>query len=157
MAQIKVITLSPEEQSALEHAFRTSQSAAFRQRCQIILLKSQHNQPRSSLEVAGIVGCCEVVVNSWLARYEQEGLAGLHTKPGRGRKAILQAETDLEPIRQAVRGNRQRLRVAKADLEEALGKKFSDKTLRRFLKDTLPAINASENAPVRSRRRNSIN
>lgn len=154
MAQIKVIILTPEAQSALEHGFRSSNSAAFRQRCQIILLKSQR---RSSLEVAGIVGCCEVVVNNWLARYEQEGLAGLHTKPGRGRKAILQAETDLEPIKQAVRGNRQRLRVVKADLEEALGKSFSDKTLRRFLKNTLHAINASENVPVKSRNRSCTN
>lgn len=152
MAQIKVITLTPEQQTALEHAFGTSHSAAFRQRCQIVLLKSQR---RSSLEVAGIVGCCEVVVNTWLRRYEQEGLAGLHTKPGRGRKAILQAETDLEPIRQAVRSQRQRLRVAKADLEETLGKSFSQTTLRRFLKDTLHAINASEGVPVKSRRRSS--
>jgi outer membrane protein TolC len=77
--------------------------------------------------------------------------------PGRGRKAILDAQTDLEPIREAVRDNRQRLRVAKADLEEALGKSFSDKTLRRFLKDTLHAINASQSVPVKSRSRTSTN
>ncbi len=153
MARIKVITLTPEEQTALERGYRSGQSAAFRQRCQIILLKSQH---RSSQEVAGIVGCCEVVVNNWLARYQEEGLAGLHTKPGRGRKAILDAEADLERVRDAVRGNRQRLRLAKADLEEALGKSFSDKTLRRFLKSTLHAINASENVPAKSRNRTFI-
>jgi len=96
----------------LEKGYRHGHSAAFRQRCHIILLKSQR---RSSLEVAGIIGCCEVVVNSWLTRYQEEGVAGLHTKAGRGRKAILQAETDLERVREAVRGNRQRLRVAKAD------------------------------------------
>jgi uncharacterized LabA/DUF88 family protein len=73
-----------------------------------------------------------------MTRYEQEGVAGLHTKPGRVRKAILNADTDLEPIKAAVRGNRQRLRVAKADWEEALssGQKlqrqsdsFSDKAI----------------------------
>ena len=154
MAQIKVIILTPEAQSALEHGYRSVHSAAFRRRCQIILLKSQR---RSSLEVAGIIGCCEVVVNNWMARYAQEGLAGLHTKPGRGRKAILDAQTDLELVREAVRSNRQRLRVAKADLEEALGKSFSDKTLRRFLKDTLHAINASESVPARSQTRTSTN
>ena len=153
MAQIKVISLTPEEQTALEHGYRSGHSAAFRQRCQIILLKSQR---RSSQDVARIVGCCEVVVNTWLARYQEEGLAGLHTRPGRGRKAILDAQTDLEPVKAAVRGNRQRLRLAKADLEEALGKSFSDKTLRRFLKNTLHAINASENVPVKSRMRTSI-
>jgi transposase len=84
-----------------------------------------------------------MVVNNWVVRYQQEGMDGLHTKPGRGRKAILDAATDLERVQAAVRGNRQRLRVAKADLEEALDKNFSDKTLRRFLKSTLHAINAS--------------
>ena len=154
MPRIKVITLKPEQQTALEHGYRTGQSAAFRKRCQIILLKSQS---RTSQDVARIVGCCEMVVNNWMARYEQEGIAGLRTKPGRGRKAILNADTDLEPIKAAVRGNRQRLRVAKADLEEALDKKFSDKTLRRFLKDTLHAINAFENVPVKSQTRTSTN
>jgi transposase len=153
MSRIKVITLTPEQQTALEHGYRTGQSAAFRQRCQIILLKSQS---RTSQDVARIVGCCEMVVNNWMARYQREGIDGLHTKPGRGRKAILDAQTDLEQVREAVRGDRQRLRVAKADLEEALGKSFSDKTLRRFLKDTLHAINASENAPAGSRIRTSI-
>ena len=111
----------------MEQGYRTNPSAAFRQWCQIILLKSQR---RSAQEVAGIVGCCEMVINNWLARYEQAGRAGLHSKPGRGRKAILQAETDLEAVRQAVRSNRPRLRVAKADGEAALvTKRFSDKAL----------------------------
>jgi transposase len=154
MSRIKVITLTPEQQTALEHGYRTGQSAAFRKRCQIILLKSQS---RTSQDVARIVGRCEMVVNNWMVRYQQEGIDGLHTKPGRGRKAILDAQTDLEQVREAVRGNRQRLRVAKADLEEALSKSFSDKTLRRFLKGTLHAINASENVPVKSRIRTSTN
>ena len=154
MGRIKRIELTSTEVAALEHIYRQGTNPALGRRCQMILLKSQR---RSSLEVAGIVGCCEVVVNTWLTRYEQEGFAGLHTKPGRGRKAILQAETDLEPIRHAVRGNRQRLRVAKADLEEVLGKSFSHTTLRRFLKDTLHAINASEGVPVKSRNRSSTN
>ena len=149
MAQLKVISLTREEQTALEHGYHNGHSAAFRQRCQIILLKSQR---RSSEDVARIVGCCEVVVNRWLARYEEEGLTGLHTRPGRGRKAILDSQRDLEPVREAVRANRQRLRVVKADLEEALGKSFSDKTLRRFLKNTLHAINASENVPASAKR-----
>jgi len=152
MPRIKNITLTPEQRSALEAGYRTGHSAAFRMRCQILLLKSQN---RTSLEVAGIVGCCEMVVNTWVMRYQQEGLAGLRTKPGRGRKAILDAQTDLEQVRAAVRGNRQRVRVAKVELEEALGKSFSDKTLVRFLKKTLLAINESENVPLKSQNRTS--
>ena len=152
MARIKSIALTPEQRTELEAAYRSGDSAAFRRRCQIILLKSQS---RSSLDVAGIVGCCEMSINNWMARYQEQGLSGLRTKPGRGRKAILDAETDLERVKDAVRGNRQRVRLAKAELEEALGKSFCDKTLVRFLKNTLLAINASENVPVRSRSRTS--
>ena len=154
MSRIKVITLTPEQQTALEHGYHTGHSAAFRKRCQIILLKSQH---RTSQDVARIVGCCEMVVNNWMVRYQEEGISGLHTKPGRGRKAILNADTDLDLVREAVRSNRQRLRVAKAELEEALGKNFSDKTLRRFLKETLHAINAFESVPAKSQIRTSTN
>ena len=131
MGRIKSVSLTAEQYTELEASHRSGGSAAFRQRCQIILLKSQG---RSSCEVAGIVGCCEMSVNNWVARYQERGLGGLRTKPGRGRKAILNAETDLEPVKAAVRGNRQRVRLAKSELEEALGKRFCDKTLVRFLK-----------------------
>ncbi len=152
MARIKSIVLTPEQRTELESGYRSGDSAAFRRRCQMIVLKSQS---RSSLEVAGLVGCCEMSINNWVARYQEQGLAGLRTRPGRGRKAILNADTDLEQVKAAVRGNRQRVRLAKAELEAALGKSFCDKTLVRFLKNTLLAINASQNVPVRSRSRTS--
>jgi hypothetical protein len=50
----------------------------------------------------------------------------------------------LPQIKEAVRANRQRISLAKAQLEEALGKAFSQKTLERFLKNTIVAINAFE-------------
>lgn len=154
MSNFKTIELPPDQRAQLETGYRTGESHAFRMRCQIILLKSE---TRSSLEVGRIVGCCEMTVHNWLTRYQQEGIAGLQTKPGRGRKAILNAETDLEQVREAVRGNRQRIRLAKADLEETLGKSFCDKTLVRFLKTTLLAISESENVPVKSQSRTFIN
>jgi transposase len=152
MAHFKIIELTPGQRAELEQGYRNGESHAFRSRCQIILLKSEK---RSSVEVAGIVGCCEMVVNNWMHRYQNEGISGLHTKPGRGRKAILDVETDLEPIKAAVRSNRQRVSLAKAGLEEALGKRFSDKTLTRFLKNTLLVINESEGVPAKSRSRTS--
>ena len=35
-----------------------------------------------------------VSVNAWTRRYREEGIEGLKTKPGRGRKAVLQMEVD---------------------------------------------------------------
>ena len=61
----------------------------------MMLLKSEG---RSSAAVAEILGCCEVVVNRWLNRYQAAGVAGLKTKPGRGRKAILNAQEDAAKI-----------------------------------------------------------
>jgi len=152
MANLKIIELTPAQRVELEKGYRNGESHAFRVRCQIVLLKSE---ARPSIEVGRLVGCCEMTVNNWLARYQAEGLEGLGTKAGRGRKAILNVQTDLEQVKAAVCSNRQRVRLAKADLEEALGKSFSDKTLVRFLKKTLLAINASENVPAKSRRRTS--
>jgi transposase len=112
-----------------------------------MLLKSE---ARSSEDIAKIVGCCEMAVNGWIKRYEAEGIEGLHTKPGRGRKAILNEVTDDAKIKEVVQANRQRLSLAKAELEEALAKQFSQQTLERSIKNVLVAINASENVLARS-------
>jgi transposase len=96
-----------------------------------------------------------VVVNNWLKRFEAEGIEGLRTKPGRGRKPILDTEKDLEPVKAAVKGSRQRISLAKAELEAALGKSFSQKTLERYIKNMVLAINESESVPLVSRRRKS--
>lgn len=103
----------------------------------MILLKAEN---RTSKEVAKEVGCCEVVVNSWLKRYIEQGITGLTLRAGRGRRGILQTESDLATVRQAVQKNRQKISVAKAELQETLGKKFSVLTLKRFLKKTVAAV-----------------
>lgn len=138
MAKIKGITLTDEERAALEKAWRQGKSHEYRQRCRMVLLKGQYLR---SQEVAQQVGCCEVVVNTWLKRYQEQGLAGLQIKKGRGRKAILQKETDLAAVRLAVQKSRQRVSLAKAELEQELGKEFSTLTLKRFLKKTAAASN----------------
>jgi transposase len=152
MGKIKTVALTGAQRAALEKGYRAGPSHAFRMRCQIILLKSER---RTAAEIADLLGCCEVVVNNWLKRYEAEGVAGLRTKPGRGRKPVLDAEKDLPSVKAAVAANRQRISVAKAELEAELGKTFSTKTLQRYLKNMVLAINESESVPRRSRARKS--
>ena len=144
MAKIKSVALTPEQQAVLEKAFRHGKSYSFRQRCLMVLLKSQSRTSKdvAQKDVAQQVGCCEVVVNSWMKRYQEFGMDGLKTKAGRGRKSILQADTDLAAVRQAVQDNRQRISLAKAELQQELGKEFSQLTLRRFLKKTVAVTNA---------------
>ncbi len=62
----------------------------------------------------------------------------MKTRQGRGRRPILHTQSDLEAVRRAVQKNRQRVSLAKAELEQELGKEFSQLTLRRFLKKRLP-------------------
>ena len=137
MGKTKVIELTEAQREELENGYRNGQTHSFRQRCQMILLKSEE---RTSVEVVGLLGNCEMTVNNWLKRYGAEGIEGLRTRPGRGRKAILQA-VDLEQVKQAVKQSRQRISVARAELEASLGKGFSHSSLKRFLKKTLAATN----------------
>lgn len=140
MAKIKSIDLTADERAALEKTWRHGRSPALRQRCRIVLLKAD---TLTSKDVARQVGCCEMVVNTWLRRYRAEGMDGLQTRQGQGRKPILNAQADLAAVRRAVQQNRQRVSLARAELTKDLGKGFSDLTLRRFLKKTVAVTNAS--------------
>jgi transposase len=152
MGKIKTVELTGAQRTALEQGYRAGASHAFRTRCQMILLKSER---RTAAEIADLLGCCEVVVNNWLKRYEAEGIEGLRTRPGRGRKPLLDADEDLPQVKAAVAANRQRISLAKAELEAELGKTFSTKTLQRYLKNMVLAINESESVSPRSRARKS--
>ena len=145
MARVKALELSQAERKELERGYREGKNHAFRKRCHMMLLKSEK---RRSKEVAEILGCHEVTVNNWLKRFEAEGVVGLKTKPGRGRKPILDGKADYKAVRKSVQANRQRLSIAKGELETELDKSFSTRTLERYIKNLVQAINASENVPA---------
>jgi len=92
-----------------------------------------------SAQVAERVSCCMMAVNGWVTRYRAEGIDGLKTKPGRGRRPILDDHADLERVRAAVQSHRQKISLARAELEADLGKEFSAMTLKRFLKNIAAA------------------
>ncbi len=141
MGKTKIIQLSDEQRQELTDGHRTGKSHDFRERCQIILLKSEK---RPSREIARLLGCHTITVGGWVKRFEAEGIKGLKTRPGRGRRAILQVSTDLSQVRAAVERSRQRISLAKAELETELQKPFSTTTLKRFLKKTIAATNELE-------------
>jgi transposase len=131
MGRVNTPILSETAKLALEHDFKTSQVHSYRMRCQVILLKSTG---RKSEEVGEITGMTYVSVNTWVKRYKDFGIEGLKTKPGRGRKAILNKETDKACILESVKAHRQRIQTAKAEWEEKSGKSISVSTLKLFLK-----------------------
>lgn len=153
MGRIKVVELSEEERAVLEQEYRTGKTHSYRQRCKGVLLKSEK---RTSAEVAQQLGCNEVTVNVWLKRYEEGGVEGLKLLSGRGRKPILE-EADLAKVREVVAEHRQKISVAREELEQLLGKSFSEETLKRFVKKTLAATKGSESVRSKSHVRTSTN
>lgn len=137
----KVVKLTDEQRLALEEGYKNSAKTQFSRRCHIILLK---NEGYTSEAIAKIFRITIQPVNKWVKRYEAQGIAGLQTKPGQGRKPILNKQQDEAKVRAAVEKERQRLKLVKAELEEQLDKQFSLLTLKRFLKNLSADGNASD-------------
>ncbi len=126
----KHLELTEEEKSSIELLHKTGDKHSLRQRCKIILLKSEGYSVK---EISSILSTTQSSVNNWLKRYNSFGLLGLHTKAGQGRKRILEEE-HLSIVRAAVEQERQRLSQAQKIIEENIGKPMSSSTLTRFLK-----------------------
>lgn len=125
------IELNDKQRQELERGYPQGKSHAYRIRCQMVLLKSEG---RKSQEIASFLGLCQQAVNNWLKRYKNEGLNGLQTRAGGGRRAILSRTEDFAAVKKAVYKHWQRIALARAELEETLGKGFSTRTLTRYLK-----------------------
>lgn len=117
------------QRSALEDGYRNGSSHAFRMRCKAVLLKSQG---LSSLQIGERLDMNQTTVNNWVRRFKEEGVKGLSTRSGRGRKPIIGTQ-DEEIIRQAIERDRSSILSAKAQWEAATGKTACEETLRRFL------------------------
>jgi len=150
MGKTKVVELSLEQRAALEKGYRKGTSHAFRTRCQMVLLKGER---RSFIEIADILGCCEMVVNNWLRRYEAEGIEGLKTRPGRGRKPILSTQNPkhVQTVKAEIARHPQSVKTVIAKLDEKLDVRMHPDTLKRFLKKLATASVAS--APASSQGR----
>ena len=92
--------------------------------------------PRNSFEITGseIRGCRLANGNDTCICkcLESEGIAGLETRPGRGRKPIMDC-LDKEAVRKAIEQSRQSVKKAKESWQQASGKEASESTFRAFL------------------------
>ena len=132
MGRVNTPILSDAERSALEAGYRQGKSHAFRKRCHVILIKSDG---LTSKAVGAILKMTNMSVDAWVRRYKTAGLEGLKTKPGRGRKPLLDTDKDKESVLAAVKANRQRVDMAKAEWEAAhAGRAVGRGAFHRFLK-----------------------
>ena len=148
------LKLSEAQHQQLEQCMRSYSTApVVRLRCQIILLKAQG---RSATDIGSIVGACANSVHSWGKRYRKEGISGLLTKPGRGRKKLLKAKEDGAAVMLSIQEHRQSLHATQAAFEAQGGKHVSEETFRTFLKSLATPIKESEKGWVKSRTKNSM-
>ena len=67
-----------------------------------------------------------------MKRFECEGVRGLDTRLGRGRKPIMDS-SDEDAVRSAIENDRQSVTKVKEAWQQASGKKLSESTFRAFL------------------------
>ncbi|MGI8788488.1 MAG: helix-turn-helix domain-containing protein, partial [Pyrinomonadaceae bacterium] len=82
MGKIKKLELSVAEKQDLEKGYRNGEKHTFRQRCQMILLKSEG---LTNKKIGEIFSYHEMTIYGWVKRYKTEGISGLRTKEGSGR------------------------------------------------------------------------
>ena len=129
MGKPKVLELTEALRLELERGFRLGEKHCFRMRCRAVLLKADG---LSAAKAGAQTGMSLVSVNAWVRRYKEEGIEGLNTRPGRGRKPIMDS-SDEGVVRRAIEQDRQCVSKAKAAWEQATGKAASDMTFKRFL------------------------
>lgn len=94
---------------------------------------SLKSQDLKSEDVGSQTEMTLVSVNAWVKRFESEGIAGLETRPGRGRKPIMDC-LDKEAVRKAIEQSRQSVKKAKESWQQASGKEASESTFRAFIR-----------------------
>lgn len=129
MGKITKIELSESERIKLNIGFKEGSSHCFRMRCKAVLLKSEG---LSSEAIGKIVEMTQISVNNWVKRYLLEGISGLETRKGRGRKPIMDC-SDEEAVRKAIENDRQSVNKAREAWQNAVGKEASESTFKRFL------------------------
>ena len=137
----KFIKLNEAENITLQEGRKNGKTEQFQERCHCLLLSSDGYEVK---ELAGIFQVSEISIYGWLKRWERSGIVGLRDKAGRGRKPILTDE-DLPPVKAVVQANAQALKLAREKLKQELGREFSAKTLKRFLKSLIADTNAGAN------------
>ena len=129
MGKPKVLELTETQRFELENGFRLGEKHCFRMRCRAVLLKAES---LSAAKAGEQTEMSLVSVNTWVKRYKAAGIVGLNTRPGRGRKPIMDS-SDEEAVRHVIEQDRQCMSKAKAAWQQATGKVASDMTFKRFL------------------------
>lgn len=145
MGRTLSITLTEAQRKELDHGFKTGNCHLFRQRCRMVLLKSQGMLTKDILPI--VQSKSPGQVNLWIQKYKSlystVGISVLHNKEGQGRKPIFDTDIQSARIQEVVKQERQKLSNAKFIIEQEMNKTFHINTLKNFLKSLAANINES--------------
>lgn len=129
-----IAPLSNESILTLEKGYKYGSNAVFRSHCHCILLSASG---KDTTELMSIFGVLRKTLYAWFDKWEKLGIEGLKIAVGRGRKPILSINNanDVAVVEAKIAENRRKLSLAKSAIENDLNKSFSEKTLKRFLKN----------------------
>ena len=129
MSNTTRLELDEAQRKELERGYRNGASHCYRMRCLTVLLRADG----TTLERVGErTGMGLQAVRNWVGRYKAEGVKGLETRPGRGRKPTMDG-TDEAAVRLAVGRDRQSVDQAREAWQRASGKRAGESTSKRFL------------------------
>lgn len=97
-------------------------------RYRAILLKSQGLK---SEDIGTQTEMTHISVNAWIKRFKAEGITSLETRPGHGRKPMMD-RSDEEAVRRAIEQDRQSVKKAKESWQQTSGKEASKSIFRAF-------------------------
>ncbi|MCB0630016.1 MAG: helix-turn-helix domain-containing protein [Saprospiraceae bacterium] len=125
--------MSEAQRAELDKSYKQGQKAVFRQRCHYILLS---DQGKTIEQIADFYQTNRMSIGKWFSRYEQQGVSGLKTNTGRGRKPLLSVDNaeHVAQVEQYLEQDCQDLKQTLRKLAEDQGLEMSKYTLKRFLK-----------------------
>jgi len=86
MPALRHLTLSPAQHAELVRLRDTAAKPYLRERAAALLKIADGTRPAHVARTGLLRPRKERTIYTWLTRYEQEGVAGLSLRPGRGRK-----------------------------------------------------------------------
>lgn len=121
--------LSTEEKVVLEQEKKHGKSESYRIRCHAILLS---NREYTTDQISEILEVSKTTIYAWFSAWEKQGIEGLKTKAGQGRKAVLNLDNSdhVKGVKKAVKkvaeqgGNLLAEIQSELELEEPLSKKM---------------------------------
>ena len=138
-----IAALTPAKIAQLEEAKKHGKSDAFRTRCQAILLS---NKGYTIAQIVDILSVSRGSVSTWFSLWKKQGLQGLKTKPGQGRKPLLSMDNKehVRAVEKAVKKHQEKgvNLLAEVDAQLGLDDGLSMRMLRTFLKKAVSSSNA---------------